>query len=206
MRIAKMRVLLIVFLLIMGLISINSFLTLDRYEKFYLTVLAVISLWYVVPVTGKRLRDYPVIKIFLVALVWAAISCVAVFPEIDISIGDKILIFSERFLIIFSITIPFDIRDMDYDKAQGLNTLPLILGKTNAVRLAIVTVFAAISIAAYLGFKGIYDNESALALIAGYLLVIVMIYFSRNKQSDYYFTGILDGTAIIIYILLYIIK
>ena len=205
-RIARMRTVLIVFLVIMGLISANSFFYLAPSGQIAVIILAIISLWYVVPVRGKRLRDYPVIKIFLIALVWSAVACTGAFPFLKLTIMDKFLLFAERFLIVFAITVPFDIRDMDYDTAQGLSTLPLLLGKTKSIILAIVSVVIAMFIVAYLHYKGIYNDNSTIALEMGYMLVIIMIYFSKDKLSDYYFTGVLDSTAIIICFLLWLIK
>ena len=205
-RIARMRVVLIVFLVLMGIISANSFFYLDTYKQITVIILAAISLWYVVPVKGKRLRDFPLIKIFLIAMVWSAVACIAVFPVLKITVIDKFLLFAERFLIVFAITIPFDVRDMDYDTAQGLSTLPLLLGKTKSIILAIVSVAAAMLIVAYLHHKGIYGENTARALELGYTVVIIMIYFSKDRLSDYYFTGILDSTAIIICFLLWLLK
>ena len=200
-RISRMRGVLIFFLIVMGIISLYSFFNLSTSTMGLLIIFALISLWYVVPFlgNGKRLRDYPLIKIFLIALVWAAISCIIIFPQIDISIFQKALIYLERFLIVFAITVPFDIRDMEYDKAKGLKTLPLILGKLQSIKLAVLSVVAALGIVLYLYQSNVYNTRSLVALTIAYTLVIIMIIYSKDKESDYYYTGMLDSTAIIVY-------
>ena len=42
----------------------------------------------------------------------------------------------ERFLFVFAITIPFDIRDMEIDIKEGLKTIPVIMGKKKAMMIA----------------------------------------------------------------------
>ena len=169
----------------------------------YLSILGFISIWYVVPVFGKqkRLRDYSLIKIFLIALVWATLSFIPLTGK-EISFKVMALLFLQNYLYIFALTIPFDIRDCEYEKHKGLKTIPSIIGKQKAIVLSVLLLTGSIIIAFLL--KTEYGSKDSLALISGYLITIFFVSFSKNKTGDYYFTGLLDGMTIVIFVLLMI--
>jgi len=111
---------------------------LDNYIP--LVMAAIISLLYPLPVYKSkkgwmRLRDFPFFKIILVSLVWAIVT-LWIPRQLLHLVWDLngVVQFVERFLFIFAITIPFDIRDMKYDKQL---TIPKILGLKGARLLSI---------------------------------------------------------------------
>ena len=70
-------------------------------------------------------------KIFMIALVWSYFSVFLPAVELLVPIDEKIiLIFSAIYLKVFAITIPFDIRDIEFDKSK-LVTIPLKIGIQN---------------------------------------------------------------------------
>ncbi len=102
---------------------------------------AVISLAYPLPVYKSskgwmRLRDFPLFKIVLVSLVWAIVS-VWIPRQLTMNSWNfnGVLQFLERFIFIFAITIPFDIRDVRYDKQP---TIPKLIGVKGAKLLSLV--------------------------------------------------------------------
>lgn len=204
-KIRKMKVLLLVMVSISALISLYSFSLLPIKIKLALVFFAFISIWYVIPIfkKGKRLRDYPIIKIFLVALVWAAISTFIPLIENEVDLEIKIFIFLEKYFFIFAITLPFDIRDIEYDKAKGVKTIPIILGKSKSIVLSIILIVIVLGIVISLNIMNIYSDIHLLALCIGYFFTIVIIIFSKNISSDYYFTGLIDSLAIIIFLMLF---
>ncbi|MCB0820980.1 MAG: hypothetical protein KDC13_10185, partial [Bacteroidetes bacterium] len=85
----------------------------------------LLALFYVIPVwKGRqkwlRIRDIPYVKIFLVAAVWSFVTVVLAFLANDSEwlpdTGAWITI-AHRFIFIFAITLPFDIRDLAHDKS-----------------------------------------------------------------------------------------
>ncbi|MDF2438353.1 MAG: hypothetical protein K0Q95_2729 [Bacteroidota bacterium] len=163
--------------------------------------LGLITFLYSFPVYKRgikifRLREVPLAKIFIISLVWS-VTCVLL-PLVqsgrEIEYEILFLLISERFLFIFAITIPFDIRDMKGDSKAGLKTLPLIFGEKRATTLANVSIaaFMLITIIHYTG-----STEFMIALIFSGLSTLFFINNTRLKSHRLYYYGILDGTIIL---------
>jgi 4-hydroxybenzoate polyprenyltransferase len=168
-----------------------------------LTPIALITLFYSVPIFKNkksifRLREVPCLKIFLISFVWSAstiflpvIKSGATFNKATI-----MAMLVERFLFVFAITIPFDIRDMQADTREGLKTIPLLLGKKMSMILAnlALVLFLIVCIVHYNSYKLIWLN-CAFALSA-----VSTLFFMNNKKlqgNEYYHYGILDGTLLL---------
>ncbi len=203
MIITKMKIPVIILAILSAGILLYNLLFLNIIIITVLSILGFISIWYVVPVFGKqkRLRDYSIIKIFLIALVWAALSLIPML-ESSIPLNARILLFLQNYLYIFALTIPFDIRDCEYEKIKGLKTLPSTMGKNNSIILAAIILVLAEIIALYQHkYYGYYES---FALIAGYIFTTIAVYYSKDKKNDYYFTGFLDGMTILIFLMVLI--
>ncbi len=180
------------------------FFYLNLSTQLALVLPALFSIAYVLPFLGKkrekRLRDVHFIKIFLIAIVWAYVTVLLPAIELDIWQEKRIwLMFVERSLFVFCITLPFDIRDLKVDKHNNVNTLPAKLGLTNTLRLA----FLLMTIFVVLCFVN-YSSISSLALLISAVSTYFLIYFSPQFTHDYYFTGLMDGTMIIQFLALWV--
>lgn len=87
----------------------------------------ILSVWYVIPIKNRTLRNVPYIKTIIVALVWTIF--LIVLPEvnsIEITWGNSVnwILFSIYF---YTMTLPFDMRDMIFDHPSH-QTLPQIIG------------------------------------------------------------------------------
>ncbi|MEO1010603.1 MAG: hypothetical protein AAFX53_04805 [Bacteroidota bacterium] len=111
-------------------------------------VLALLFLFtaaYVLPVlpSNGNLRDFGLLKIILVALVWAGVTVILpiINAQLDFSwdMGIEVL---QRFILIVVLMLPFEVRDMKYDP-PGLKTFPrrFGLGKTRMFGLGFVAFF-----------------------------------------------------------------
>lgn len=143
-------------------------------------------------------RDIGILKIFLIATVWSIST--ALLPlihlqevePINLTFGQLIGLSVERWLFIFAITLPFDIRDQQYDQERGLHTIPLLIGERRTLQLATFILMS-------LALGGVlYFNEDALgiALIIHYLIVVYIINQTHPKKEDEFYTGLLDSTII----------
>ena len=165
--------------------------------------LGIITLFYSVPVSANpnhllRLREIPYLKIFLIALVWSASTILL--PVIQttekINITGILLLLAERFFFILAITIPFDIRDMEADRHDGLKTFPLLLNENKAIiisNLALLT-FILISFFHY-QMRGDWFIIGALCISALSTYLFINLKYFRNLSEYYY--GVLDGTMIL---------
>ena len=169
---------------------------------------AFVSMMYVLPVfSGKRrLRDLSIIKIFLVALTWSWLTVLIPWYESSSGWEWKVLFtFAERFCFIFAITLPFDIRDLKTDAISNVKTIPALIGIENSQRLSYILL--AVS-GIFLGLQ--YTNNMIppnylKVVLLFYLLTGLLIFAIQRKQHDYYYTGLLDGTMLLMPVMVYFV-
>jgi len=169
----------------------------------FLLHLGIISTLYNVPEKSKGiirfpLRSIPVLKIFLIAYVWASMA--SFLPSLDANKPMfaylNLLLFTAHFLFIFAITLPFDIRDFRADGKNNLITFPQLIGVNTAkiIALACFAVFTVI----LLSLAGTWY-----VVVFGVITAFLIIKSSVNRP-DYYFTFYLDGTIILYFIALFL--
>jgi len=112
----------------------------------------------------------------------------------------------ERSLFVFAITIPFDIRDLKVDQHIQVKTIPFLLGIPKSKQLAGFLLLFAFLLAFLLHLLHIYDRPILLALSLSYLSTYFLITYSDKTEQDYFFTGLMDGTMIIQFLLVFILN
>ena len=181
------------------LILLSHLLYLNFYTIAYLAHLGLISTLYNVPEKSYKksifpLRSIPFLKVFLISYVWASIS--ALLPVIShggsIS-GQAMLIFLMQFLFIFSITLPFDIRDFTADYKKHIITTPHAIGMKATKMLSWFSILLFASIFIYM--TGTWIIMILTAIVGS------LIFFSTPKKKDHYFTFFMDGTIVLYFIL-----
>lgn len=187
-------------------VSAYYFFRLDSNLQTYLILPIILSILYVVPVfLGKRrLRDFPFIKILLIASIWSWVT--SYIPSLEQNTDFRLLQLVERFCFIFAITIPFDLRDMEVDKATNVKTIPLCLGAKKSITTALIFLFLSITAATISLYLGYYDRHTWSGAISALLIASFLVYKSRAVKSDYYYSGILDGTMILYPTLILVFK
>jgi len=163
----------------------------------------IICFLYVIPVMhkNKRLRDLPYIKIILIAFVW---SFVAHIPVIESLIDGKDLnqkmfglSFIEKFIYIFLITLPFDVRDIELDRSTGVPTLPSYMGLEKSYRLIYSLLAIDTVILLSIGYFGEMVFARCAALLLSVFFSLIALKISKGKKSDIYYSGHLDGVIIV---------
>lgn len=174
-----------------------------------LSPFALITFFYSLPIFKNqkylfRLREIPFLKIFLISIVWSATTIILPIVQSEksfdfVHVGLMLL---ERFLFVFAITIPFDIRDMRGDEQSGLKTIPLVIGIRKSIVLAntFTLLFLIISLLHY--------YTSAFFILLAFVLSAISTLFFLNSKSlqkwSFYHYGILDGTMLLQGILVWI--
>lgn len=176
-----------------------------------LIVLGFIAIFYTFPFPignfNLRLRDYGLIKPFIIGFAWASV-CVLL-PLMENIISDYItitLLWFNRFLFATAITIPFDVRDIQFDKQNIKHaTIPIKYGKLRtywyAQALLIISVIPLFII--FLLEQNI--EEYLIPTILWYLITSNIIrknLLSEAKEMHYSFW--LDGTLVFGFILYWI--
>ncbi|AWV87821.1 UbiA family prenyltransferase [Bradymonas sediminis] len=147
--------------------------------------------------TRRRLKDIPGLKIFLIALVWAAVTVIlpALHASVDLASRGVLLTFVARMLFIFAITLPFDIRDMRGDAEAGIRTLPMLLGpqRTRLLALALMLGFCGVILVHY----GAHLSGPTLPLLLSALATSAALLFCARPRPELYYVGLLDGTMLL---------
>jgi 4-hydroxybenzoate polyprenyltransferase len=176
--------------------------------------LAIITIAYSLPVISyrgsrKRLREIFIVKITTLSLIWC-ISTVTL-PLIDKGITiftlPSLFIFVERFLFMFAICIPFEIRDMEQEKKWGVITLPQRIGVKQCKILGLFALLIFMSLV-YIQF-GNSNGELMNVILPMFLTAIVtgcLVWYADQRRSKYYFRIFVDGTMQLQFILLILFK
>lgn len=190
-------------LLVAGICVIS---TLGWLDLIYLLPAGIISLLYITPIfpNSARLRDLPIIKVFLIALIWAWL--VAGFPLLDAPLDRdfKMAFTLDRFLFVLAITLPFDIRDLSVDKIEGTLTIPQWLGTRATKMLSLVCLGFGLLIVANLFKKSAIDLSYLMSTLMTYIIAGFLVIKSNEKNSDFYYSGWMDGLLILQWLLMLI--
>lgn len=179
-------------------LSVILFFFLTWTQVMVLVLPGALSLLYVLPILNnqKRLRDIHFIKIFIIALVWTCLTVLLPYTNcLNCHIhSTTALLFVERFIFVFAITLPFDIRDLEIDKTQNVKTIPALLG----LKFTWLLSFLLLGISSVI-FAILYLNGSVGVLIlwihlATNLLALISIAIAFWRRHDWYYTGLIDGT------------
>jgi hypothetical protein len=158
----------------------------------------IIGILYSIPLPFIRLRNIPGVKAFLIACVW--VFFLAGFPAINerIVLTHPYLIFGSMFTFFFTITIPFDIRDIDKDPEQ-LKTIPQRFGIHKSKMLSYIILVISLLFAIFSYNIWINIHLTAIFMLLGFLIYFV------NTSSRWWLFALIDccillaGTAFLLF-------
>lgn len=156
-----------------------------------LAFLGLISFFYSYKTGLGNLRSLPGMKIVWIASVWA--FTVSVFTVGQWVSEKDIWLFLYSFTFIVAITIPFDIRDIDYD-SKSFRTIPQLIGEVPSRILG----FFLIWVSYFLVVLILEEYSIFLSLVYGIFSIIV--WGSTSDRQELYFSGIMDFTLILAFL------
>jgi len=170
--------------------------------------LAIISVGYTVPILyrarkARPLRKIPLLKVFLIAYVWAAVTIF--FPLMDAGMEvwneQALLLFIRRFLFILALALLFDIRDYTYDRNTSILTIPGLIGvmKTKFLSLGLLLLYAVLAIMTETG-------ATVTALLIGAAGAAIVVIFSAEYKKRVYYLLLADGAMLFHAALVYFVK
>ena len=172
-----------------------------------ISIPAIIALGYSMPIVkrkGKywRLRDVPFAKVFLISLTVSYVTVYLPFyNELELFFEANLFYyFLSRFFFIFAITIPFDIRDVDFDQGSSLNTIPMMVGIEKSKQISLLSLAAFSFIVMILFQTSAYMSVAHLvsAIFAGWVITLC-----KKDSSEYYFSLLVEGTMLVLFGLVY---
>jgi hypothetical protein len=185
--------------IIAGIISVTMGFQIPFKTLILLIPCGLISIGYSTSIFfNRRLRDVPLIKIYLISIVVSAI--VVVLPGIvaEVSCRKVFLLFSIQSLFLLGITIPFDVRDVKIDNL-GLKTIPLIIGERKAIQLAVALLFVSGALAWCL-----LPNGNTFLISS--LLSSAAVWFTNSSRNEYFFSLAIEGMMIVQFVLIYLLQ
>ena len=148
-------------------------------------IMGVFTLFYALPVFGgeKNLRSLPGIKIFIIAVVWAGSTVIIPLINGEKVLGiDLIVDFLQRLMLVVVLTLPFEIRDLEYDNEE-LGTIPQKLGVFMTKVFGSVLIF--IIFCADL-FQRSFNSTEFLSLLIMLVISGFFLWGAGTKQERFY--------------------
>jgi hypothetical protein len=147
-------------------------------------VLGLLTLLYAIPIQNKNLRETSVLKVFIIALIWATVSFVLPFLQ-ENALANNInsmwwFNYTERFIWILLLMIPFEIRDVRFDETY-LKTLVSIFG---IPKIKMISVLVLIALATHKYFGNSYQHNLTYIII--YMSLTGFILASKKVQKPYF--------------------
>ncbi|MDX1761839.1 MAG: hypothetical protein R3218_06760, partial [Christiangramia sp.] len=106
-------------------------------------IMGLLTMFYAIPLFGsdKNLRSLPGLKIFIIAVVWAGSSVLLPLINAGKFLGIDIIVdFIQRLMLLVVLTLPFEIRDLNFDN-EKLGTIPQRLGVFMTKVFGLILIF-----------------------------------------------------------------
>ena len=161
--------------------------------------LVVLAGLYSVPVVPWRgrwlpLRDIPLLKGVLIAAVWAGVTVglPALLGSPAADEGTLLIWLVRRFLLVFALSLAFDLRDMEKDRAAGTLTVPLLLGEGRTKWLA----YGLLAVTPFF-LPPDMPRGAALVMAGPVIAAAAFIGGARPGRADYYYAGLGDSILLL---------
>lgn len=211
----KQEIALLISVFVCSGVTLTLFWSLTFYQQLLMLISGLISVLYTFPLVPykqsySRLRDVNGLKIGLIALIWMAST--VLLPLLQATnhwnalYVPIILLCIERFLFIFAITLPFDIRDVKYDVEQDLQTIPISLGIEKTKQLAHGLLVACMLLQFIIFFMIDGNVILLISTFLVYLLAILLVSNATTQQTDKYYTALIDGLLVLHFPLYFLVR
>lgn len=161
-----------------------------------LVVLGAVSCLYSFPILPftkkKRLKDFGLLKIIILALFWTVVTVWFPLSEQNVSGIAFYLIFLRRFIFIFLLCLLFDVRDVEIDKEEKISTLPVIIGIRNSYIICyiLLLIFIFLSVVYFFYFSEMWQL-TVMIISAG--ITFFVVDFTKKNHSDLVYLACVDG-------------
>jgi hypothetical protein len=189
------------------LLVLFYFFRLQNTAKISALIFLVLTILYTLPFfpNTKNARNWAGLKIYIVAICWVGVTVILPILNSEISFQNSFFIIAfQRFLLIFTLILIFEIKDLKTDDPH-LKTVPQQIGikNTKILGFVLLLIFCGFSL-----FNG-NSNIQILGLQLNFVITIVIaifLYFSNEDRSNYYTSIWVESIPVFWWILLLIIK
>ncbi len=153
---------------------------------------------------GGGLRNVAGLKLFVISAVWAIVTVILPAAQAGAALNFEVAwLAMQRFLFVMAITIPFDIRDLRID-CPSINTLPYLLGIKRARFIAHFSIFLAEVGAVFMYLTDFFSVGVMAGHLVAFELTSLLIYRSSPKRPDFFFSFWVEGTSVLLFLLVFI--
>lgn len=196
----KYQKILLVSSIILGIIGLSTLFFINPVCVILIIPMGAISLFYVVaiPIIKKGLREIAFMKIYAIAIVWSLIVIGIPFIEANgRNFFDKtfVLAFAQSVLFIVAITLPFDVRDLPFDKQTNLKTIPYVIGIENTIIVIQLLLSCSMTIFYFLPINKIH----LIGIMIGHCITIAITLFTHKKRKELFYAGWVESTVIFLW-------
>ena len=188
----------IVFLSFISLLaSFYFFLHLSWESKLSAFVFFGLTLLYTLPFfpNKQNARNWKGVKIYIVGITWVGVTVILPLVEAEIPFSiDVFLMALQRFLLVFSIVLVFDIVDVKHDDIH-LQTVPQKIGVKLTKKLGYLLLFLLLLLEFFY-----INNHHFLPLFFKLLVcgtIAIFLFFANENRSRYYASFWLESVPIL---------
>ena len=182
--------------------GIYYFLELQKITKIIATLVLILTILYTLPFfpNKKNARNWAGFKIYIVAICWVGVTVLMPILNSGYKIHPEIYcIIIQRFLLIFSLILIFEIIDLKNDDPY-LKTVPqqIGVGKTKSLGFILLILFCGLGL--------LNSNFQFLELELNFVIAIViaLLLFYSNENRSKYFTSFWVESIPVFWWLLYL--
>jgi 4-hydroxybenzoate polyprenyltransferase len=151
----------------------------------------------------KRIKDYGLLKILTITFLWTVVT--VWFPVNSMPFDNNLfwLVFVKRFVFMFVLCLLFDMRDIEIDRQENINTLGVKLGLRKSYQLSYLLLIVFV-IAAFAQYIYLPQTGFLIAMLISALVTLFMIECTRKNNSDYIYLAGIDGMMLLQALLIYL--
>jgi 4-hydroxybenzoate polyprenyltransferase len=169
-------------------------------QLMFVAVAAFTALAYSFPVirhgAKRSLKDFGLIKILSLALLWVFVTCWLPFDDINFSDPNVQIVFARRFLFVFVLCLIFDLRDIELDRKDGRRTIAVVLGvkKTTGLCYALLLAFVGLSVYQLCLYRNLLLFN---AMLISAIVTAFFLHITKWNNSPYLYLAGIDGTMLL---------
>ena len=181
------------------------FSKLQYMTKIVAALFLILTILYTLPFfpNTKNARNWAGLKIYIVAICWVGVTVILPILNSGISFQSSFYtIAMQRFLLIFSLILIFEIIDLKTDDLH-LKTVPQQIGVKNTKVLGFVLLII------FCGLGLFNGNFQFLELLLNFVIAIVIaifLYFANENRSKYYTSFWVESIPILWWLMYFIFK
>jgi 4-hydroxybenzoate polyprenyltransferase len=189
-----------ILLIIGSLLILFSFFSFHLKHFIILICLGGISFLYSFPFLPfgrkKRIKDYGSLKILTITFLWTLVTVWFPVNSMSFDTGLFWLVFAKRFIFMFVLCLLFDMRDIEIDGKEKINTLAVKLGQKKSYLLAYFSLilFVAFCVAQYYYLP---QTGYLFAMLISALATLMTIELTKKSNSDYVYLAGIDGMMLV---------